>query len=99
MVLSVNATQRVFHCHWTLSYLMSTQAIAGRQLSAIHTQQGQINEITVIAKGSDITIYVNQQYITDATDSTFSSGVIGVGAGYLTTSTEATFSNAKVWTL
>jgi hypothetical protein len=68
--------------------------------SAINSGLNRPNLITVVARGSSIDIYVNQQYVTGGNDSTYSHGQIGVMAyAYMGNPTEVAFSNAKVWTL
>lgn len=68
--------------------------------SAINSGLNRPNLITVVARGSSIDLYVNRQYVTGGSDSTYSHGQIGVVA-YANNGnpTEVAFSNAKVWTL
>src|SRR6266702_4785007 len=66
---------------------------------SFHTGAKQANQIAVVARGSNIYMYVNQQYLTSLTDSTYSSGSIAVFAEDHTNSTEVAFSNAQVWNL
>jgi eukaryotic-like serine/threonine-protein kinase len=65
---------------------------------AINTGLNQSNLLAVVASGSTIDLYVNQQKIDSVSDNSYGSGQIGVGATYLTSPTEVVFSNAKVWT-
>jgi len=68
--------------------------------SAFNTGLNRPNLITVVARGSSIDLYVNRQYVTGGSDSTYSHGQIGVVAfTYFGNPTEVVFSNAKVWTL
>lgn len=68
--------------------------------SAINTGLNEPNLITVVAQGSSIDLFVNQQYVTGRSDSTYSHGQIGVMAGdHYGNSTEVVYSNATVWTL
>src|SRR5260370_22522911 len=60
---------------------------------------GQSNEITLVARGSSLSFYVNQQYLDGITDPTYSTGMIGVFGESKTQATEVAFSNIKVWTL
>jgi len=64
-------------------------------------QQGlnQANLIAVVAQGSTIMLYVNHQFITKVTDSTYSSGQIGLLVAPFTQPSEVVFSNVKVWRL
>jgi hypothetical protein len=60
---------------------------------------GQANTVTVIVQGSQIALYLNQQYLESTTDSSFSSGIIGVFASDLNQPTDVAFQNVKVWQL
>ncbi len=66
---------------------------------SFHTGANQANQIAIVARGSNIYLYVNQQYLISLTDSTYSSGSIAVFAEDHTNSTEVAFSNAQVWNL
>ena len=64
----------------------------------IRTGLNQVNLLTVIARGSSIYLYINQQYITRASDSTYRTGQIGVFGGNNTKPpTDVLFSHAQVW--
>ena len=67
--------------------------------TSINTGLGQRNLIVVIANGSTITVYVNNQKVAVVNDSTYSQGRIGVIAEDEGTPTEVEFRDAKVWTL
>jgi eukaryotic-like serine/threonine-protein kinase len=67
--------------------------------SVINTGLGQSNVIAVVANGSTLDLYVNQQKIDSVSDSTYNHGQIGVDATSLGTATEVVFRNARVWTL
>jgi len=66
--------------------------------SAIHTGLNQSNLIAVVANGSTLDLYVNNQKIDSVSDSAHSQGQIGVAATDVNNPTEVVFSNAKVWT-
>lgn len=66
--------------------------------TAIHTGLNQTNLVAVVARGSTIDLYVNNQKIDSISDSTYSQGQIGVAASDVNSPTEVVFSNAKVWT-
>jgi len=66
---------------------------------AIATGVGQSNTLAVIANKSALYLFANSTYIATATDSTFTSGQIGVVALDFTLPTNVEFSNAQVWTL
>lgn len=74
----------------------STQLLYGTA-PGFKTGLNQKNLITAIARGSRISLYVNQQYINSVTDNTVVSGFIGVRASEISQSTEVIFKNAQVW--
>jgi len=59
----------------------------------------QPNQLAVIAYKGILYLYVNRQFITGVTNSTLSSGKIGVVALDFKNPTEAVFSNAQVWNI
>jgi hypothetical protein len=74
--------------------------LAGGTSQAIKTTTGQSNLLAVIARGSTIDLYVNQQYLTKVTDNTASGGVIGVfGEDTLGGAVDVTFTAIQVWQL
>jgi len=66
---------------------------------AIKTGLNQTNLITVVAKGHNLYLYVNKQYVIGVSDSTYSQGEIGVLAQDDSSSTDVAFSNAEAWKL
>jgi serine/threonine protein kinase len=64
---------------------------------AIKTGLNQTNLLTVVAKGSSISLYVNKQFIANVHDSLSNSGSIGMMAVDFTNPTDVAFNNAKVW--
>lgn len=65
-----------------------------------NTGLGQTNTIGVVARGNQITIYINRQLIATVNDSTYTEGQIGVTASsYSGSKTEVVYTNAKVWQL
>lgn len=66
---------------------------------AIKTALGQTNLVTVIAKESNIAIYINKTFVASMNDGTYNSGKIGVFASDKGTATDVAFSNAQVWVL
>ncbi|MBV9227913.1 MAG: protein kinase [Chloroflexi bacterium] len=75
-----------------------TPLFAG-QSSAVNTAGDQFNQVTVIARGSDIYMYINQKFVARASDSTYQSGRIGVFTDSDASGAEILFRNAKVWKL
>ena len=67
--------------------------------SAIKTGLKQSNLIAVVANGTNIKLYANEQLITSLNDTSFSHGAIGLVAEDDSNPTEVVFSNAKVWTI
>lgn len=66
---------------------------------AIQTGLNQQNVIGVVAQGSSINLYVNNQNVGSVTDSTLTSGSIGLIAEAVNSASDAAYSNAKVWKL
>lgn len=67
--------------------------------AAITTGLKQTNQLAVVAYKNILYLYVNQQFITSVTDSTLSSGKIGVAALDSKNPTAAAFTNARVWNI
>ncbi len=67
--------------------------------SAIQTGLNQQNVIGVVAQGSSMNLYVNNQNVGSVTDSTLTSGSIGVIAQAVNSASDASYNNAKVWKL
>jgi hypothetical protein len=69
--------------------------------SAIHAGQGQQNTIAVVANGSTLTFYVNEQEIAQVQDSSYTSGEIGLLADPRDSGqvTDVAYIKARVWTL
>ena len=65
----------------------------------INTGLNQSNLIAAVASGSTIDLYVNLHHIDSVSDSTYTSGQIGVVAFSTGDPTEVAFNNAKVWGL
>lgn len=64
----------------------------------VHQGLNASNTIAVTTNNNSITLYINQQKITQINDSSYSQGQIGVTAESLGDPTEVKFSNAQVWT-
>ncbi|HEY4385286.1 MAG TPA: hypothetical protein VGN34_12570 [Ktedonobacteraceae bacterium] len=65
----------------------------------LNVNGGQSMSLTVIAKGSDIYLYVNGYLLTHIQDSTSSSGGFGLFAVDFSSSTTIVFTNVKIWQL
>lgn len=77
----------------------SAQSLLQGSTSAMHTGLGQRNEIAIIARGSNIYVYINQQHIGNISDGTYASGAIALFGEDATHSTVAAFSDLQVWSL
>lgn len=65
--------------------------------SSFKTGLNKQNTLAIVAQGGSLYFYVNGQYLDGASNSTFTSGLIGVFAESNTNATDVAFSNAKVW--
>jgi transcriptional regulator with XRE-family HTH domain len=83
-------------------YMSASSAIGLRRSksSAIRTGLGQQNKIAVVAYGSMMTFYVNEQQVDQVEDSSYNSGKIALiaSARYFHV-TDVAYSNAKLWRL
>ncbi len=74
--------------------------LASATSTAIATGLNQPNTLTVIARGSNINIYINKHYVTTLTDSSSTIGAIGMlGGNSASNTSDVAFSDAQVWTL
>jgi hypothetical protein len=67
--------------------------------SAINTGLNQTNLIAVLASGNNLYLYINKHFVTNISNSTSRSGLIGVIALPNNNSTEVVASNVQVWKL
>ena len=76
------------------------QLLLSGSSAAIKTSAGQVNTVTIIANGSSLSFFVNQQLVASKSDTTLTSGNIGLIAHSLSSpSTEVAFSNVKIWNM
>ena len=73
--------------------------IQPKNSSSIKTGLNQDNIVAVVAQGKSITLYINNQNLSTATDSSFSSGSVGLVGDAVNGSTDVAYAFAKVWTL
>jgi transcriptional regulator with XRE-family HTH domain len=74
--------------------------IQSSRSSAIRTGLGQQNKMAVVASGSAMTFYVNEQQIDQEQDSSYTWGHIAlIATPYYGHVTDVAYSNAKLWTL
>ena len=71
--------------------------LTGAISPAFKTGLNQSNTITVVAKGSNFSLFINRQYVASASDTNFTSGQIGLIADEDTHSTDVAYSNLQVW--
>ena len=68
-------------------------------VAGFHSGLNQVHTLAVVANGPQITLYVDQNKVTEATDSTYSGGQIGFIGTYGTSNADVAYNNAKVWQL
>lgn len=73
------------------------QTLVAGTSSAINSRAGQSNLVTIIARGSDIYIYVNKQKVAYINDTSSASGTFGLFAVDFTHATTALFSDVELW--
>ena len=66
---------------------------------AIHTGLNVPNILAVVAQGGNFQLYVNQQLITSASDTSYSQGQIALVAEDEKDAADVAFNDAKVWAL
>ncbi len=75
---------------------------AGSVGSGMNTGYNQTNTLTVIARGNDIYLYINQVFLTHVTvnqSGALSSGQIGLFADAINGATQVTYTSVRVWKL
>ncbi len=77
----------------------NTRVLRSGQVSGYATGFSQVHTIGIVAKGTQITLYVDQKQVTQVTDTTYTSGQLGVISSFGSSSTEVVYNNAKVWQL
>jgi flagellar basal body-associated protein FliL len=75
----------------------SAQSLLNGISTSFKTNTGQVNTITLVARGSNLYFYVNSQYLNTVSNGTFTSGKIGVFGESSATPTDVSFANAQVW--
>lgn len=74
--------------------------LANGQSTTIHIELNQPNVLGVVATGSSIDLYVNQQHLATANDTVYPAGRIGTGSSTDAASpSEVSFKNLRLWTL
>lgn len=67
--------------------------------SSIIKGQNQPNLLTLIARGNQLTLFVNKQYIDTVSDNAYKAGMIGLVAYDKSVFSEVAFSNLQLWKL
>lgn len=65
------------------------QTLARSESQAINPADGAVNTLRVDATGKDLTLYVNNQFLTDVSDNSYSCGAFGIFAFYEPNGTSA----------
>lgn len=76
-----------------------TVLIHAKASSAVQTGLNVQNTVGVVAQGSSINLFINNQNVGSVTDNTQAAGSIGVIAEAVNNASDAVYSNAKVWQL
>jgi hypothetical protein len=76
-----------------------TRILSNDLISCLGLNMKKINQLTAIAQGSNIYLYVNGQFIKQFIDTTLTSGQIGFVGIERTHSTAIAFTNLRVWQL
>ena len=85
-----------------LGYVSTNGNDARSLLSSITPAMKGLNQpnlITLIARNSQLTIFVNKQYVDTVSDNLYKSGQIGFMAYYKSNQTEVAYSNMQLWQL
>src|SRR5712692_3052810 len=80
---------------FTSSGIYNGQVLRSGPSLEINAGLGKPNLLTIVARGSDIYMYVNKHFIAKVSDSAYSSGEIGVVAASFSSPTDVAFNNAK----
>ncbi len=94
------------------SYVVATDGSFGLLLytkpdtkpQTLHEGNAQFNasqpiQLSVVARGTKINLYINKQQVATVNDSTYTGGHVGVVAYNTGNNVDAAFTNAQVWTL
>ncbi len=93
--ITVNGAYDLFL--YTSGQANSAQRLLNNSASSFHTGLNQLNTIALVAQGSNLYFYINNQFIDSTNNSGLTSGKIGVFGESGTNPTDVAFVNAKVW--
>src|SRR5216683_2489909 len=97
--VSPDGSYMFFSGHEDQSGALLLKVLVNASTPAIKTGLNQSNQLAVVARGSKMYLYINQQYVDLLTDSSSSSGMIGVVCLIYGGVPELAFSDAQVWKL
>ncbi len=98
--LSLEGVYVLAYAQPSASGYVNGNVLAAAFSSAINPGLHSTNILGVIARGNDIYIFINKQFITKVSDSTSRAGEIGVMSGSSkSTPSDATFNNLQVWNI
>jgi hypothetical protein len=98
LAISPNGFYGLFYTGQNASGNTSENILAASISPTINTGLKSTNELSVLARGSEISIFINKQFITKVNDSSSTIGEIGVISGSSkNTPCEAAFNNAQLW--
>lgn len=77
----------------------ASATLTSGQSPVINTRPNAANLLTIVARGNNIFMYVNKQFVTSVTDGTYTAGQIGVFASDDSVASDVAFTKAEVWKL
>ncbi|HZR42613.1 MAG TPA: serine/threonine-protein kinase [Ktedonobacteraceae bacterium] len=77
----------------------SAKTLIHNQNSAIHAGLHQTNTLAVVAINNTLNLYANHTLLSSISDTTYSTGEIGLLAETFTHRTEVIYTHARIWTL
>jgi hypothetical protein len=77
----------------------SARKLISGNVTNMHIGQNAGNLLAVAARGSQIDLYINDQYQASVNDTTFQSGEIGLVAENDGTTVEVAYRQAQVWSI
>ena len=77
----------------------NTRTLKTGSVSGFASGLGQVHTLGLVANGSQVSLYVDQNQIFQVSDTTYNGGQVGVIADYGDSATVVVYNNAKVWQL
>lgn len=98
--ISPNGFYALIYTGQNASGSASENILAASVSTTINTGLKSTNELSVLARGGEISIFINKQFITKVSDSSSKVGEIGVISGSSKNAPcEAAFNNAQLWNI